>query len=423
MRVPLVFALPGTIPGQRRFAKPVRTADIAPTVLELAGLPPLSDIQGVSLAPLLLDQGAAPQLDIYGESFEPLSMFGTNVLRFLRRGKWKYVHKVNPELFDLSADPAELVNVASQHPEVVAELRRDLVAWVLSDRIERSDNRSQIDDEALEQLQALGYMGEGAPSGFSEADDLAALEGDDPVARLGEMEIYSMAFAAVKAGLMDKALAHFDQLYLTNPDSLPVVRGLIRVLEGDARLERGPGLLEKAKLLEPDNPVHYIRAGEIQHERGDRDAAEREFRQALVVDPCRAAARVVFAEMLREWDRIGDQQALLEEGIERCDDDINFRNDLAYLLATTADATVRDGAYALRLAKQVVADAEIERPDYLDTLACAWAEVGNFRKALRHSRRALELIETRDMGEEIVSEYRAHLEALENARPIRSGSS
>ena len=25
-------------------------------------------------------------------------MFGTNVLRFMRRGKWKYIHKVNPEM-------------------------------------------------------------------------------------------------------------------------------------------------------------------------------------------------------------------------------------------------------------------------------------------------------------------------------------
>jgi len=32
-------------------------------------------------------------------------MFGTNVLRFMRRGKWKYIHKVRPELYDLGADP------------------------------------------------------------------------------------------------------------------------------------------------------------------------------------------------------------------------------------------------------------------------------------------------------------------------------
>jgi len=423
MRVPLVFILPGTIPPQLRLQQPVRTADIAPTVLELADLPPLSDIDGVSLVPLLLGRGAAPQLDVYGESFEPLSMFGTNVLRFMRRGKWKYIHKVNPELFDLSEDPSELVNLASQHPEIVATMRRDLSDWVLRESVVRTDNRVVVDDQMLEQLQALGYMGEGAPVGFNEVEDLMELHGDDPVVRSAEMDLYSKAFAAVKAELFDKAVEYFDQLYATNPDSLPVVRGLSQALRGDARLERGPEILEKAKQLEPDSPNHYIRAGEIQRDLGNFAAAERELRQALVVDPCAAVARVVFAEMLREWSRIGDQKELLEEGIEQCDEDIDLRNDLAYVLATAEDDSIRDGARALQLAKQVVQDAAFERPDYLDTLACAWAEVGNFRKAVVNSRRALELIKSRDLGEEIVSEYRDHLRTLEEGRPIRSGSS
>lgn len=423
MRVPLVFVLPGTIPSQLRLQQPVRTADIAPTVLDLVGLPPLSDIDGVSLVPVLLGRAVAPQLDIYGESFEPLSMFGTNVLRFMRRGKWKYIHKVNPELFDLSEDPSELVNLASRHPEIVAAMRRDLADWVLRGVVERTDNRVVLDDEMLGQLQALGYVGEGAPSGFSEADDLAVLRGDDPVVRSAEIEIYSKAFAALKAELPEQAIEYFDQLYATNPESLPVIRGLIQALEGDARLERAPGLLEKAKQLEPDSPNHYIRAGEIQRDLGNLEAAERELRQALVVDPCAAVARVVFAEMLREWGRIGDQKELLEEGIELCDEDIDLRNDLAYLLATSRDDSIRDGAHALQLARQVVKDAESERPDYLDTLACAWAEVGNFRKAVRNSQRALDLIESRDMDEEIMSEYRNHLQSLQDGRRIRSGSS
>jgi tetratricopeptide (TPR) repeat protein len=161
----------------------------------------------------------------------------------------------------------------------------------------------------------------------------------------------------------------------------------------------------------------------VQRDLGDREAAERELRQALVVAPCDAAARVVFADMLREWKRTADQVALLEEGIDQCADDLFFRNDLAYLLATAGDDAVRDGARALEIARNVVAEAETERPDFLDTLACAWAEVGNYRRAVELSRRAVELIESRDVDEEVLSEYRSHLRSFEDARPIRVGTS
>lgn len=423
MHVPLIFVLPETIAARQRIAQPVRTADIAPTVLELAGLPPMEAVQGVSLAPLLTGDAAAPRADVYGESFEALAMFGSNVLRFLRRDQWKYIHKSKPQLFDLSRDPGELHDLADAHPELVAQLRRDLTDWVLRERIEHDEDRARLDDATLAQLQALGYMGEGAPSGFDEASDLAALHPPDPVDRLGDMERYALGFGALKAKLMDEALPHFEYLVERNPDSLPFVRGLISALEDDALLERGPELLERAKALAPDNPKYFIRAAEVHGDLGDLERAERELEQALVIDPCHAAARVVYAEMLREWGRIGDQIALLEQGIEQCDDDINFRNDLAYILATAADPEHRDGPRALALARKVVAESELERPDYLDTLACAWAESGNFRKAVRHATRALELIQSREVEDDILAEYRSHLESFERAEPIRNEAS
>jgi len=421
MRVPLVFVLPGTIPGGRRVAQPVRTADIAPTVLELAGLPPLAEIQGVSLASLLLGQGPAPRLDAYGESFEPLAMFGDNVLRFMRRGDWKYIHKVRGELFDLSSDGGELVDLASEHPDVAAELRRDLIAWVRGERRDHADNRTLIDEDMLAQLAALGYMGEGAPVGFDEADDLAGFRGADPTDRMDDMESYSIAFAALKAREYGKARARLDPLHAENPDSLPILRALLGSLEGDERLERGPELLERAKRVDPENPVYFIQTAELFQESGDRERAEVELRQALVLDPCNTPARVVLAEMFREWGQVREQKALLEAGVEECDGELNFTNDLAYLLATAADPQLRNGRKALRLARKVVRSSEIERPDYLDTLACAFAEAGNFRKAVEHSLRALELIESREVADEVLAAYRSHLETFRAGRPVRVG--
>lgn len=421
MRVPLVFVLPGTIAGGRRVAQPVRTADIAPTVLELVGLPPMLDIQGVSLAPLLRGRAAVPDLAVYGESFEPLSIFGSNVLRFLRQGKWKYIHKVNPELFDLESDAGELLDLSEVHPEIVETMRGDLVGWVSRERREHSDSRAPIDQETLDQLAALGYMGEGAPPGFSEATDLSELRGVDPTTRIDDMEHYAIGLAALKSRNLDHARERFEPLYAENPESLPILRGLMGAFEEDEWLERGPGLLADAKRLDPDNPVYFIRLAEVYKELGDRDRAESQLRQALLIEECNTPTRVVLAEMLREWGRIREQKVLLETGIERCDGEVNFTNDLAYLLATSADDEVRDGREALRLARRAVKSSDVERPDLLDTLACAFAEVGNFRKAVQHSKRALELIERRDEPEAIHSAYLEHLESFQAGEPVRVG--
>ncbi len=52
--VPLIVRLPGAIPAGRKIAEPVSLVDILPTVLDVPGRPPLPDVDGTSLLPLLV---------------------------------------------------------------------------------------------------------------------------------------------------------------------------------------------------------------------------------------------------------------------------------------------------------------------------------------------------------------------------------
>ena len=63
-------------------------------------------------------------------------------------------------------------------------------------------------------------------------------------------------------------------------------------------------------------------------------------------------------------------------------------NNLAWLLATHPDATVRDGAEAVRLAELAVSSADAPTPGLLDTLAAAYAAAGRFEEAARTAARA-----------------------------------
>jgi arylsulfatase A-like enzyme len=114
LRVPLVLKLPRSRHAGARVAQVVSALDLAPTLLELAGLPPLPDLQGESLVPLL--EGAAPrERAVFAEQLSPRESLYAG-----RRGRLKYVHQFLPEpgeaLYDLAEDPGERRNLMPEAP-------------------------------------------------------------------------------------------------------------------------------------------------------------------------------------------------------------------------------------------------------------------------------------------------------------------
>jgi len=71
------------------------------------------------------------------------------------------------------------------------------------------------------------------------------------------------------------------------------------------------------------------------------------------------------------------------------------RNNLAWLLATSPDASIRDGNRAIELAKEAVRLSRSKDPNYLRTLAAAFAEAGHFGEAKETARQALQEAEGR----------------------------
>ena len=168
VHIPLLFRWPGTLPEGRRIASTVRSIDVAPTILDLAGLPAESAFRGQTLRPYL-EGGEAADRACFGET--DMSFHEENVgreipgiagkSRWLRKGRFKLVfvpHAKRPaewRLFDLVTDPGELDDAGSRLPEVRDALRRELGAWMAEDAGKERDYH--ISKEAREQLRSLGY--------------------------------------------------------------------------------------------------------------------------------------------------------------------------------------------------------------------------------------------------------------------------
>ncbi|MYJ95310.1 MAG: sulfatase-like hydrolase/transferase [Proteobacteria bacterium] len=129
-RAPFFFRWPaGGMVGPHAIRQLAAHVDIAPTLLDLAGIRPKAALpfDGVSLRPLLQRREAGwPDRPMVVDSqriLEPRKWKQSSVMS----QRWRLVN--GTELYDIEADPGQARDVAGRHPDVVGSLRDDYEAW------------------------------------------------------------------------------------------------------------------------------------------------------------------------------------------------------------------------------------------------------------------------------------------------------
>ena len=123
LQVPLVIAGPGIAPA--RHAEVTGLVNVAPTLLELAGFEvPKDQLEGVSLASLLRGERASDDQGGYAFAAMVKDRSVSEARTAIMRGRWKLIiGPQGPELYDTTADPGELRNLAGSSP-ALADLKR-----------------------------------------------------------------------------------------------------------------------------------------------------------------------------------------------------------------------------------------------------------------------------------------------------------
>jgi len=138
-RVPGIAWWPGNIPAAKTTDQLAISLDLMPTMLSLAGVevPAGHQLDGMDLTALLLrDQGIADR-----------KLFWNG--KAMRDGPWKLMieGKGNPQgaagLYNLTDDIGESRNLADQHPERVAEMKKAMDAWLEEVTREATPQRNQ----------------------------------------------------------------------------------------------------------------------------------------------------------------------------------------------------------------------------------------------------------------------------------------
>jgi arylsulfatase A-like enzyme len=165
VRIPLVAAGPGIVEG-RVLRGPVRLIDVAPTILEAAGLTFPVPVEGASfLGALAGEQDLEPREVFMEEAYIGIRS-PVHALRAIRAGDLKligstfHVQGIGPwrwELYDLRADPSERRDLAGDRPAEAASLQDRLEAWARRPRA-AAPGEAPLDRELEEKLRALGYI-------------------------------------------------------------------------------------------------------------------------------------------------------------------------------------------------------------------------------------------------------------------------
>lgn len=103
------------------------------------------------------------------------------------------------------------------------------------------------------------------------------------------------------------------------------------------------------------------------------------------------------------------------DALEKNADDPKAHNELAYYLATSPEAEIRDGKKALEHAQRACELTSWKEAEYLDTLAACYAENGDFAEAIRWSQKAIELA----TDAEDAKYYKSALKLYQENKPYR----
>jgi tetratricopeptide (TPR) repeat protein len=226
----------------------------------------------------------------------------------------------------------------------------------------------------------------------------------------------NLGTAFYRLGRTDEAISQFQTALEIQPDSAEAYNNLGNCFLHLGRLDDAIAQYEKAISLKPDLAEAENNLGACLYHQGKMDEAIAHYQRAVEIQPDYANGHANLSQALLRKGDFGGAIEQLQQALQFKPDDPGIQSNLAWLLATCPQASLRDGNLALQLA-MAANDRAGNNPLYLHTLAAAYAEVGRFPDAIQNVQKAIELART--AGQQgLVSHLNEELERYQKGLPL-----
>jgi protein O-mannosyl-transferase len=202
---------------------------------------------------------------------------------------------------------------------------------------------------------------------------------------------YNLGTALSAKGQVDEAILHSEKAVAMRPTDPDAQVSLANLLFQKGRVAEAIAHYQKALTVRPDDFLARYGLGHALLEKGELDSAIQVCRSALLLRPLDADCHTTLAIALEEKGNPAEAIQHYNNALELAPKSIPTLTNLAWVLATSQDVSLRNGPRAVELAKQ--ADRLIGGTNtlVLRTLAAAYAENGDFANAIETARSAMQL--------------------------------
>jgi tetratricopeptide (TPR) repeat protein len=315
----------------------------------------------------------------YSETFYPRYHYGWSELTSYQNGRYKLIIAPRLELYDLSQDPDESINLIDAKPAMARDMKS------LADRFIEESGQDAIqldyhsmDEDARQKLAALGYIGS-----FTDTSSLSGKSLGDPKDKITIFNRLSHAREMGLEGEYDEAIAMIDEIieedsavisaYFTKGNIQFKKRDFQGALESFLQaLERKPddsftvinvansyigmGEFEEAEKfmvsikdsLQPDSQI-YLLLGNINNLLKDYGEAETYYKECMRLNPSSATAYNALGAVYISQERLDEAESLLQEARDRNSELANLHYNFAQLHEARGDLRKAEEEYLAEL--------------------------------------------------------------------------
>ena len=195
--------------------------------------------------------------------------------------------------------------------------------------------------------------------------------------------------------------------------------GIVLLRKG--QVDKAISRFQTAVNLRPENAPAHDNLAKAFLQKGQLVDAMVQYRKLLELEPDNKEARNILGTVLAQQGRIREAVEQWQRVLAIQPENGNAMSNLAWVFAAFPEESLRDGTQAVRLAEQALKLSGGKIPMIFRTLAAAYAENGQFSRAIETAQRGLELANSQG-NPGLAAELQNNIALYQAERPLRDAS-